>query len=73
MQVKSFAKCPREHSAILLNYIKLPFVFKTFVLSIFKWPLKIGFTVFKTEEVIKMQTKVKKIAGKSRQLIILFR
>ena len=35
-----------EHSAILLNFIKLPFVFKTFVLSIFEWPLKTGFTIF---------------------------
>ena len=29
-----------EHSAIHFTYIKLPFVFKTFVLSIFKWSLK---------------------------------
>ena len=35
-----------EHSAILLTFIKLPFVVKTFVLSIFGWPLKTGFTVF---------------------------
>ena len=28
----------REHSAILLTFIKLPFVIKTFVLSIFEWP-----------------------------------
>ena len=34
-----------EHSAILLTFIKLPFVFKTFVLSIFEWPLRTGFTV----------------------------
>ena len=33
-----------EHSAILSTFIKLPFVFKTFVLSIFEWPLKTGFT-----------------------------
>ena len=38
---------PREHSAIFLTFIKLPFVFKTFVLSLFEWPLKTGFTVFK--------------------------
>ena len=25
--------------------VKLPFVFKTFVLSIFEWPLNTGFTV----------------------------
>ena len=36
---------PREHSAIFLTFIRLPFVFKTFVLSIFEWPLKTGFTV----------------------------
>ena len=34
-----------EHSAILSTFIKLPFVFKVFVLSIFEWPLKAGFTV----------------------------
>ena len=33
------------HSAILLTFIKLPFSIKTFVLSIFKWPLKTGFTM----------------------------
>ena len=34
-----------EHSAILSTFIKLQFAFKTFVLSIFEWPLKTGFTV----------------------------
>ena len=34
-----------EHSAILSTFIKLPFSIKTFVLSIFKWLLKTGFTV----------------------------
>ena len=28
---------PLEHSAILSTFIKLPFVVKTFVLSIFEW------------------------------------
>ena len=37
---------PREHFAILLTFIKLSFVFKTFVLSIFEWPLKTRFTVY---------------------------
>ena len=32
--------CRMEHSAILLTFINLPFVIKTFVLSIFEWPLK---------------------------------
>ena len=34
-----------EHSAILLTFIKLPFVIKIFALSIFEWSLKTGFTV----------------------------
>ena len=34
-----------EHSAILLTFIKLPFVINIFVLSIFEWPLTTGFTV----------------------------
>ena len=34
-----------EHSAILLTFIKLPFVVTTFVLSIFEWLLLTGFTV----------------------------
>ena len=34
-----------EHSAIRSTFIKLPFVIKIFVMSIFEWPLKTGFTV----------------------------
>ena len=34
-----------EHSVILLTFIKLPFVIKIFVLSIFEWPFYTGFTV----------------------------
>ena len=34
-----------EHSAILLTFIKLPFVIKVFVLSIFEWPFYTGYTV----------------------------
>ena len=37
---------PVEHSAILLTCTKLQLVFKTFVLSIFEWPLKTGLTVY---------------------------
>ena len=44
MQIKSIAECSKI--AILSTFIKLPFVFKTFVLSIFEWPLKTGFTIF---------------------------
>ena len=35
----------REHSAILLTFIKLPVVIKTFVLTIFEWLFYTGFTV----------------------------
>ena len=45
MQVKSIAECLKEHSAILSTFIKLTLVFKTFVLSIFEWPLETNFTV----------------------------
>ena len=35
-----------EDSAILLTFIKLPFVINIFVLSIFEWTFYTGFTVF---------------------------
>ena len=41
-----------EHSAILLTFIKLPLVIKTFVLSIFKWPFYTGFTVDPAERLV---------------------
>ena len=44
MQVKSIAECSREFSAILLTFIKLPFVIKIFVLSIFEWLFYTDFT-----------------------------
>ena len=34
-----------EHSAILSTFIKLPFVIKTFVLSIFEWPFYTGYNI----------------------------
>ena len=43
---KVLQNAPPEHSAILSTCTKLSSVFKTFVLSIFVWLLKIGFTVF---------------------------
>ena len=45
-----------EHSAILLTCIELPHGFKTFVLSIFEWPLKTGFTVCVIPECLLRQT-----------------
>ena len=34
-----------EHSAILSTFIKLAFVITIFVLSVFEWSLKTGFTI----------------------------
>ena len=34
-----------EHSAILSTFIKLPFVIKIFVLSIYEWPFYTDFTI----------------------------
>ena len=34
-----------EHTAILLTFIKLPFIIKIFVLSFFERPFYTGFTV----------------------------
>ena len=34
-----------EHSAMLLTFMKLPFVIKIFGLSIFEWPFYTDFTV----------------------------
>ena len=49
MQVISIAEGSNgEHSAILSTFIKLPFVIKIFVLSIFEWPFYTGFTVQKS-------------------------
>ena len=58
MQVKIIAEC----SAILLTFIKSPFVIKIFVLSIFDRSLKTGFTVHK-----KMREQTTKVVtgGKS--------
>ena len=45
---KNCRMLPLEHSAILLTFIKLPFVIKIFVLSIFEWACYTSFTVFVT-------------------------
>ena len=45
-----------EHSAILSSFIKLSFVMKIFVLSIFEWPLKTGFTVLSSGSGLKKKT-----------------
>ena len=41
-----------EHSVILSTFIKLPFLIKIFVLSIFDWPLRTGFSVFRCVVVV---------------------
>ena len=48
-----------EHCAILLTFIKLPFSIKTFVLYIFEWPLKTGFTVSHTQAQVENGTIIK--------------
>ena len=42
-----------QHSAILPSFIKLPFVIKILVLSVFDWPFYTGFTVY-TNDYIQM-------------------
>ena len=39
---KVLQNAPREHSAILWTFIKLPFVIRIFVLSNFEWPFKVA-------------------------------
>ena len=39
-----------EHSAIFSTFIKLPFVIKIFILSIFEYSLKTGLTVYEQKE-----------------------
>ena len=39
---KVLQNASKEHSAILLTFIKLPFVVRTFVLSICEWPFQTG-------------------------------
>ena len=47
MQVNGSAESSKgEHSAIRLTFIKLLFVIKILVLSIFEWPFYTGFSVF---------------------------
>ena len=45
-------------AAILLTFIKLPFVIKIFVLSIVEWPVYTGFTVL---QILEAPTKNHKI------------
>ena len=47
-----------EHSAILSTFIKLPFVIKIFVFSIFEWPFYTGFTLLVEERLNVVETLV---------------
>ena len=59
MQVKSIAECPKGgHFAILLTFIKLPFVIKINVLSIFERLLKTGFTICINSSTVTFQVVV---------------
>ena len=53
-------------SAILLTFIKLPFVIKIFVLSIFEWPFYTGFTA-KLEMTLRKVRKRTKIRNRYNQ------
>ena len=46
MEVKSIAECSQRAFCYTPTCNKLLPVFKSFVLSIFEWPLKTGFAVF---------------------------
>ena len=46
MQVKSIAECSKRAFCNTSTFIKLPFVFDAFPLSIFEWPLKTGFAIY---------------------------
>ena len=51
-----------EHSAILLTFLKLPFVIKIFVLSFYEWP-------FYTGSPVSME-KIIRLLGLAEQLIL---
>ena len=59
-----------EHSAILLTYIKLPFVIKIFVLSIFEWPFYTGITVYcnDLDEILSSVDRVECVLAYHQQL-----
>ena len=44
--INAYGNAGPKYCRILSTFIKLPFVIKTFVLSIFEWPHKTGFTVY---------------------------
>ena len=57
-----------EHSAILLTFIKLPFIIKIFVLSIFEWSLKIDFTVSANKVIDQLDLQCSTVKQKNEHL-----
>ena len=51
-----------DHSAILSTFIKLPFAIKTFVLSIFEWPLYTGLLCVRSSIAIILMGKREPVA-----------
>ena len=43
-----------EHSAIRSTFIKLPFIIKVFVVSIFEWPFYTGLTVQQRHAIMRL-------------------
>ena len=48
--IEGYTMLQGEHPAIVSTFIKLPFVIKIFVLSIFEWPFYTGFTVLTKQD-----------------------
>ena len=64
MQVKSALQ--GEHSAIFSTFIKLPFVIKIFVLSIFEWPLTV-LCIMRASRLVRSYIVICKVVGVSKQ------
>ena len=60
MQVNILQNAPLGAFCSTLTFIKLPFVIKIFVLSIFEWLLKAGFTVIELgHEILLFRPKIR--------------
>ena len=54
MKVESIESIQGEHSAILSTFIKLSFVFKIFILSIFEWRFtQVSVYVFSIRKIVR--------------------
>ena len=70
MQGQKFCRMLQgEHSAILSTFIKLPFVIKTFILSIFEWPFNTGFTVDKNKMALLQEGTVSRFGSVTFSII----